>query len=189
MITAIACSVTFARTYKITEPDALTEMEERYKSYDSSKGIAEAMTDLYALTGEELPKASDNRTYYIDPTYTLDRDIAETDLFGLVKRIIYPKGYAFNPVDYMLVLPPPAVVFNACDPLEREYAANYLDKAPNALLISSGCPLKDIKHINEKPVYVLNKWMRETFALKRRVSVITVNKAERRIEVNEIAVD
>ena len=43
-----------------------------------------------------LSPARNNKTFYPDPSYVLDMDIK--DING---KIIYPKGYKFNPLNYI----------------------------------------------------------------------------------------
>ncbi len=71
------------------------------------------------MTGETLSKAKENQIKYIDPTYTLDRDIPRYNQFGKLEGILYKKGYSFNPIEYMKALPPDFIIFNACDLSEK----------------------------------------------------------------------
>ena len=43
-----------------------------------------------------MQPARKERTFLVDMTYTLDRDIADEK-----GNVVYPKGYTFNPLDYI----------------------------------------------------------------------------------------
>jgi conjugal transfer pilus assembly protein TraW len=180
----------FGKTYPIAEPDALTEFEERAKGYlvNSDNETKQAVERFKANSGYPLSKAPDNYSYMVDITYTLDRDIAEVDIKGAVKRIFYTKGYSFNPLDYLKVLHPTYIVYNHCDKAEREYAAEYL-KTRRAILLSSGCPISSLNPIGNHSVYPLPTDMANLYKLKHTLSIISPNMTERRLQVHVIKVD
>jgi conjugal transfer pilus assembly protein TraW len=181
--------IVFAKTYPIVEPDAMQELKSRAGALNIEAERKAIYGDIISNRGVILSKAEDNATRIIDPTFTLDRDIPEVDSAGKIKRILYPKGYKFNPVDYAIILPPPLVVFNACDTAERTFAEEFISTEPHSIFVSTNCPLEQIKNIGETPVYLLTQSMADRFQLRHSVSIIRVNKAKRGIEVNEIAID
>jgi conjugal transfer pilus assembly protein TraW len=183
-----------AKTYPIAEPDALSEMEEKFRAAikDMDNETKRAAARFKSNSGVTLSKAVDNDTYYIDPTYTLDKDVAETDIKGVVKRIFYPAGYTFNPLDYFIILPPEYIIFNYCDEAERNFVQNYLRTSGTAkTLISAGCPIKDIKAIDNHSVYLLDSRIALAFNLNYTLSIVTVTpkKPGRRFKINVFSVN
>ncbi|MDR0454460.1 MAG: hypothetical protein LBH05_06590 [Deferribacteraceae bacterium] len=177
----------FAKTYEIVEPDAIEEIRKKPK-IDIQKYKKQLFADLNSNKGVILPPAPDNHTRFIDPTYTLTKEIAEYSKDGKKKRVLYPAGFKFNPIDYSIVFPPHIFVFNACNEPERNFAENYAKTEPTTLFVSTNCPLEKIRNISDKPVYLLTKNITEHFGLRYSVSIIKVNKEKRRIEVNEIKI-
>jgi conjugal transfer pilus assembly protein TraW len=182
--------VAFGKTYEIAEHDALTEIEERANGYliNSDNETKQAVERFKADSGYPLSKAPDNYSYMVDITYTLDKDIAEVDIKGAVKRIFYAKGYTFNPLEYLKVLHPTYIVYNHCDKAEREYVTEYL-KTRRAILLSSGCPISSLNPIGNHSVYPLPTDMAKLYKLRHTVSVISPNMTERRLQVHVIKVD
>jgi conjugal transfer pilus assembly protein TraW len=107
---------TFGKTYEIAEKDALLEIKDRADKVNWSKVFDKEKWKKKVLAYQpadltKLPKARENRSRYVDMTYTLDSDIPMVDNSGNVTGVLYPKGYTFNPLDYAM-LPNILVFFN-----------------------------------------------------------------------------
>ncbi|WP_418180609.1 hypothetical protein ACNSOL_00285 [Aliarcobacter lanthieri] len=183
-------------TYEIKEQDLILEIENKApelekKIEEQKKVIIEKIDNL---TGEVLLKAQENRIKYIDPTYILDKDIPKYDKFGRKIGVLYAKGYTFNPIEFMSVVPPDFIIFNACDPSETKYVNNlikdYEEKLKDYMLVNSGCKNKDLRktEFNSK-VYFLTKEMRDKFEVEHTVSIIYIDKEKKRIAVKEVSAD
>ena len=183
-------------TYEIKEQDLILEIENKApelekKIEEQKKVIIEKIDNL---TGEVLLKAQENRIKYIDPTYTLDKDIPKYDKSGRKIGVLYAKGYTFNPIEFMSVVPPDFIIFNACDPSETKYVNNlikdYEEKLKDYMLVNSGCKNKDLRktEFNSK-VYFLTKEMRDKFEVEHTVSIIYIDKEKKRIAVKEVSAD
>ncbi len=186
-------TILLSTTYEIKEQDLILEIENKApelekKIEEQKKVIIEKIDNL---TGETLFRAKENRTKYIDPTYVLDKDIPKYNKFGNKEGVLYKKGYTFNPIDFMSVLPPDFIVFNACDSSESEYVKNimkeYEEKSKDYMLVNSGCKNKDLKktEFNSK-VYFLTKEMKDKFEIEHTVSIIYIDKDKKRIAVKEV---
>ncbi|QKF59283.1 hypothetical protein [Aliarcobacter lanthieri] len=186
-------AILLSTTYEIKEQDLILEIENKApelekKIEEQKKVIIEKIDNL---TGETLFRAKENRTKYIDPTYVLDKDIPKYNKFGNKEGVLYKKGYTFNPIDFMSVLPPDFIVFNACDSSESEYVKNimkeYEEKSKDYMLVNSGCKNKDLKktEFNSK-VYFLTKEMKDKFEIEHTVSIIYIDKDKKRIAVKEV---
>lgn len=195
----IACVLTagtlFAnQTYEIAEQDFISEMEsqkddaqikiEEYKK--------ESTTKINNYAGAVLTQAIENKTRYIDPTYTLKEDIPKYDKTGKKVGLLYKKGYTFNPIEMMNFTPPDMVIFNACKENEGKFVTSlikdYESKNKDYMLVNSGCKNEDVKKSDfVKKVYFLTTEMVEKFKLKHTVSILSVNKEMKRLVVEEVA--
>lgn len=126
-----------------------------------------------------LTPAKKNRVFYPDLTYTLDRDI--TDAEG---KIIYPKGFTFNPLKYAH-LSYGIVVINGKNPTEVEWFKNskYANTIAYRLLITDGNYYKLTKELNQNVYYCMPQ-IQERFQLKHTPSII-IQKGDK-MEVREI---
>lgn len=177
-------SFVFAGVYEIAEPDLLEELEaqkDRIISHLERKK-SELKERIESFEGERLSPAKENRTYYIDPTYCLEENI----YYQKDGRweILYPKGYCFNPIDYIPYDPPPMVVFNPCREEERKWVKeNY----PDAIFVSTGCPLKEVRKLGIT-TYFLTSELKEKLRLTETVSVVKVSRKKKLIEVEVVKV-
>ncbi len=195
-LTVHSLGSTGGTTYEIKEQDLISEIENKApeiekKMEEQKKIILEKVDNI---SGEILTKAQKNQIKYIDPTYTLDKDIPKYNKFGKQDGYLYKKGYTFNPIDYMNVLPPDFIVFNACDTSETEYVKEimkeYESKTKDYMLVNSGCKNKDLKNTDfNSKVYFLTKEMKDKFQIEHTVSIIYVDKEKKRIAVKEVATD
>lgn len=185
-----------ANTYEIEEQDLITEIEKKApeleKKLEKQKKIV--IEKVENMTGEIVPKATENRIKYIDPTYTLDRDIPRYSKFGKYEGVLYKKGYTFNPIEYMNVLPPDFIIFNPCDNNESKYikklVLEYEEKVKDYMLVNSGCKNRDLKKTEfSGKVYFLTKEMKDKFKIEHTISVIYVDKDKKRIAIKEVAVN
>lgn len=94
------------RTYEIIEPNALDEIKGKANARDWQKFAGSSLENSTAYKSAKLPNAnhSDKRTH--TPFYKVPFDV--TDSAG---KIIYPKGYQFNPLEFVR-LPNRLVVIN-----------------------------------------------------------------------------
>ena len=127
---------TVGATYAIAEKDALVEIEQKAKSIDWSKVIKRKPIEEY--NGPEdrmsLPRAARNRSFPVDMTYTLQIDIPDGK-----GGILYPKGYTFNPLDY-ISFTKALVVINGNDQEQVKWfaASEYKGRVDVMLLLTEG---------------------------------------------------
>ena len=174
-----------AEVYEIAEPDLLEEIEVQAKLLDKEREkLREEFREMIeSYTGEELVPAREDRKYTIDPTYCLPADIYYRE--GEEWKVLYPKGYCFNPVNHIPYTPPPMVVFNPCRKEEREYV---LKNHPRAILVSTGCPLKEVRKKGVR-VYFLTEELKEKLRLTETISIVRVDREKGLIEVEVLKVD
>lgn len=177
--------VAFGTTYKIIEPDVLSEAESRQNKAVKTieREAKREQEEFKKLKGEPLTKATKTYAYYVDPTYTLKNDIPRVDQSGRVIGTLYPKGYRFNPLDYIRIAPPPIIAFNACSKSEVDLVKRISANRPDAMFASSGCEIEDFPKDIDRQLYLVTKEMKEKFELKYTVSVVTVDMKAKRIKV------
>lgn len=168
--------------YDIAEPDALQEMEERKdRVVEEWEKFRQIVPDqMKKVEAPLLPPAPKTYAYYVDMTYILPEDIVDHE-----GKVIYPKGYTFNPIAYTNVKPPDMVVFNPCDKDEIELVKELVKRLDNKyMLVGASCNIGAMydflktesgKSVLYQPVYMLNDRMKEKLNLKHTVSVVTVD--------------
>lgn len=160
------------RTYEIVEPDFLMEIEKKAAQVDWNKAMdrdrmKEKVKNFHPHNLKNLPKATANRTFYVDPTWTLDFDIPDGK-----GGILYPKGYTFNPLDYR-PLNSILVVLDAGDPEQIEWFKKtpYRDDYRVKVLLSGG-NYYDLMMDLDRPVFYLVEPHAERLQLQAVPSVI-----------------
>ncbi len=165
----------FGAVYDIAEKDALKEIEEKAKETDVNRFIdrqelvrklkSYAPDDLRAV--KDIPPARKDRTFLVDMKYTLGLDIADEK-----GTVIYPKGYAFNPLSYV-TYPKTIVVLNGASPAQLAWFKNsgLNEDLGVKLLITDGSYAvlsKDLK----RPVFYASKAVIDVFQIEATPSVV-----------------
>lgn len=118
--------------YPIAEQDMLQTIEQRLEALAESGELARIEDDAKARfqtyverpEGVRLPRATQNRTYYVDPSLTVPYDIKDHE-----GRIIHPAGTTVNPLDYM-TLSKQLLFFDGDDPVQVEWARAMVESDP-----------------------------------------------------------
>lgn len=173
-------------TYSIAEKDALREIEERARQIDWVKYFnKEKMEKVVRKFKPEdmtpLMPAERNKTFTVDMTHTLEHDIPDGR-----GGILYPKGYMFNPLDYV-AFPNTLVFINGADRRQVEWfkASAYYKDHKVMLLITDGT-FQEISKELKRPVFYAKKEIVKRFRLKAVPSVVV--QKDRNMEVKEIAI-
>ena len=159
-------------TYEIAEEDALVAFQERAKQVDWSKIFSREKTEKlireYKPKGlVSLPRASEDRTFHVDMTYTLEFDIPDGK-----GGILYPKGYTFNPLDYVQ-MPTVLVIINADDTDQvKWFKESGYDKDFKAMLLLVGGSYSDLAEKLDRPVFYADERITSKFKLKAVPSVV-----------------
>ena len=81
-------------TIDISEPDLLLQVKERFRTFDWAGYQKKAQGDFWQETHfESLPEALKDREYWIDPTFTVSRDLRNTK-----GQLIAVTGQKINPL-------------------------------------------------------------------------------------------
>lgn len=170
-----ACAVynlgRYGKTYGIAERDALEEIEEKAKSVDWAKVVAPVRKRIKDFKLPDIPPALQDadrdRVFTVDMTYTLNFDI--TDGKG---NILYPRGYTFNPLDYVSY--PNTLVF--IDGKKRSHIrwlreSGIMKSLSVRILITDGSYYELSKEL-KRPVFYATKRVVERFHIQRLPSVV-----------------
>ena len=188
--TAVARDLgTFGAVYDIVEKDALKELEEKAKSVDFSKAVDRNALVKRArnFTPEDVKEmrmigpARKDRTFLVDMTYTLERDIKDDK-----GNIVYPAGYAFNPLNYV-AYPKTLVVLNGKRPEQIRWfkESSYAKDAQITLLLTDGS-YSDLAKFLKRPVFYASTKVIEAFRIQAVPSVVRQSGAY--MEVTEVLV-
>lgn len=176
----------YGTTYKIAEPDVAIEIEQRAKNIDYDKLQKQFDQKFKNYAPPDLTKlspAKKSRSYYVDMTYILDADIPTVDNSGKITGILYPKGYTFNPLDYMVADPPPLIVFNGERAAERKFVASRYKNDPKVMFVSTGGQWQKLAEEMNRPVYFLKSIMVKKLNLLETVSVVYKEGRRMRVDV------
>jgi conjugal transfer pilus assembly protein TraW len=173
----------FGKTYPVSEKDALTEIEDRAKQVDWSKVLDKKKVENYQGPPDRgsLPRAERERVRQVDMTYTTEIDVPDGK-----GGILYPKGYTFNPLDY-IAYPKTIIVINGNDRSQVAWfkESEYSQRLDVTLLITEGAFGIISKQIDRTVSYANNKII-DRFQLKAVPSII--RQKGRLMEVIEIVV-
>jgi conjugal transfer pilus assembly protein TraW len=130
---------TSGATYSIAERDALEEIEERARQVDWGKLFDREKSEQKIKSYKPkdlalLPRADRDSVRSVDISYRLEFDIPDGQ-----GGILYPRGFSFNPLDY-IVYPRTIVVINGTDREQVEWfkGSSYAGKLTTVLWITDG---------------------------------------------------
>lgn len=171
----------FGMTYRIAERDALAEIEERAKQVDWHKVLDKRKVENFQGPPDRvrLPRAKRNRSFPVDMTYTTEIDVPDGK-----GGVLYPKGYTFNPLDYV-TYPKTLVVIDGTDPEQvKWFAASEYDKRLDVTLLLSEGSFGAVSKRISRPLFYADRKIVERLKLKAVPSVVRQNG--RMMEVNEV---
>ena len=174
------------RTYSIVERDALEEIQERAKAVNwekafNRKDAKKKIKNYKPRNLSKLPRALENKAFLVDMTYTLDIDIPDGK-----GNILYPKGYTFNPLEYVQV-PNTIVVIDGTDKEQVEWfsKSNYANDYNTTFMISDGS-YYDLMKKFKRPVYFADDRIIDRLKLKAVPSII--RQKDKYMEVCEVGI-
>ena len=154
--------------YPIVEPNIVDEMKQRAALHPFDPKIAQEEYAHYQPKNmHKLPRATVDRTTAVDVTYTLDHDLL--DQHG---RVLYKKGFAFNPLDYG-GLSGGLVIIDGSDPGQVEwYKKTPYAQNRRAILLLAGGYAPILKDELKRPVYYLTKEIAARLHIQAAPSVV-----------------
>lgn len=177
---------TFGATYMISEPDSLAELREKAAKVDWKKvfdreKLTRKVRNFRPKELKRLPAARRDRAFLSDLSYTLDVDIPDGK-----GGVLYPKGYTFNPLDY-LCFRRTIVVIDGNNRRQVEWfrKSNWFKDVNAMLLLTDGGYFELGKRLR-RPVFYANSLIVDRLGLKAVPSVVRQNG--RFMEVREYVV-
>ena len=169
------------RTWPIAEQDALTEIEAKARQVEWRKVLERKKVENYQGLPDRgsLPRAKRDRTFQVDLTYTTSIDVPDGK-----GGILYPKGYTFNPLDYV-TYPKTLVVINGNDPEQVQWlaASKYATRLDVMLLLTEGRYEVVAKQVS-RPVFYADRKIIDRLHLQAVPAII--KQKGRLMEVSEI---
>ncbi len=158
------------QTYGIAERDAITEAQER----------ARQITPTFerVLPYRDMLPSERSYSYLVDPTYELEFDVPNVK-DGRAVGILYPKGYQYNPLAYLSVIPPKLVIFNSSRKDEVRFVEKFYSDDLYTIFIVTGGDLAALSNRFKRPVYYLTDLMMQKLRLKNTVSVVNRSGRDR----------
>lgn len=95
-VSSASANPPIGQTWPIIEPDALTEIEGKASHLAPIAKSIGSRAHWSAMTGATLGIAQTDRVRTVVPFYTLDHELRLPD-----GRLLYPKGFTFNPLSYV----------------------------------------------------------------------------------------
>ena len=146
---------TFGRTYPIAEKDALTEIEERARQVNWEKVLDKRKLENFQGPPDKatLPRAQRGQVRQVDMTYTAEIDVPDGK-----GGILYPKGYTFNPLDF-ITYPKTIIVINGNDKDQVSWFkdSEYSQQMDVTLMITEGAFGVITKKVNRTIFYATTK--------------------------------
>lgn len=177
--TAHGATSTIGRTWPIAEPDALAEIEAKVstlpKDFAPKFGPRSRWSAMRSAT---LAPVTSSKTRSVIPFYTLDVDVTLPD-----GRLLYPKGYTFNPLSYVS-LPQRLVIVHA---RELGWALKVAAPTDWILLAAGAGAAADPIALGEKvgrPLFILEERVKERLGLT--VAPVIVRQVGQKLELAEI---
>lgn len=160
---------TAGATYGIAERDALAEIEEKAKGIDWKRVITRKSIEEYDGPQDRvrLPRAGRDRSFPVEMTYTLQMDVPDGN-----GGVLYPKGYTFNPLDYV-AFARTLVVINGSDPEQVKWFAGseYRGRIDVMLILTEG-PYRSLGKKLDVPLYYADSLLIERLRLAAVPSIV-----------------
>ena len=141
--------------YPIEEGDPVVLIQQKLKGMEERGELERHHRELQQKTKtaverpkpvEGIPRASETRIFYYDPTY-----VAKEDLKDHTGRVFYKKGSKINPLE-TVSLSQDLLFFDGDDLDQRDWAQEKIQKGSVKLILIKGAPLALSEEMN-MPVY------------------------------------
>ncbi|MBM9615695.1 hypothetical protein JWJ90_15610 [Desulfobulbus rhabdoformis] len=140
--------------YQVVEPDIAAELQQRAEqNHIEEDEFLERVKTYQPEDLHHLPRATEDRTFLVDTTYTLDHDLVDGN-----GKIIYPRGFTFNPLDYVS-FPGGLLVIDWDDPSQIKWfwQTPYANDRRVRLLLAGGYAYKAIEQLKRSVFYLTDE--------------------------------
>jgi len=168
--------ITMGETFKILEPNPIIQIQEKLttdkqkiqtKVQEYQKKSIKKLTNLENNFKIDLPEAGKDNVWIIDTRFKLKIDIPDGK-----GGILYPKGYQFDPKDY-LRLSKNIVVLDGTNEKQIKWAAEktLFNNRNFKILITKG-PIVKIMQKIKAPIYFYTKEVHQRLKLKHTPTIV-----------------
>lgn len=171
---AKAASSTIGRTWPIAEPDAMSEIEARVAKAPDMASQFGPRASWSAMRSASLGPAKTDRVRTLVPFYMVEEDIRLPD-----GRTLYPKGFTFNPLDYVS-LPQRLVIVHPRDLGWALGKARFTD-----FILLTGGDAIDLSEKTGRPLFILEERVKERLGLT--VAPVIVAQDGKKLVLTEYA--
>ncbi|EJL6307337.1 TPA: hypothetical protein AB5C39_001806 [Vibrio mimicus] len=167
------------QTYSIAEGDMLKDVEKAVEQTDWQKVLTKDQDSWGAFSGVSLPAAKEDNVRRFIPWYTTEFEIRDPRNGS----VLYPKGFTFNPLQYVTM--PWRVVVVSPDQ-DDWLLANV--RPTDEVIYTNGNVLKKTSDLAlNRRVYVLNPPVVERFKLRSVPSI--VEQHDKSMQVTEVDIE
>jgi conjugal transfer pilus assembly protein TraW len=174
------------KTYPIYEKDAITEIKSAASKVDWNKYLSreaqeKKLKEFKPKGLTKLPNATTSSVRNVDMTYTLEFDIPDGK-----GGILYPKGYMFNPLDYVRY-PGMMIVLDGTRKEQIEWfrKSKYYNKINVKLLLTDGNYYNLKNQLNQSVYYAFPDMIRR-FKVSHVPSVIWQKEGSNLMSIMEV---
>jgi conjugal transfer pilus assembly protein TraW len=168
-----AATSTIGRTWPIAEADAMTEIESRAATAGNLASRMPPRGNWSALQPASLPRAQESRIRKVVPFHLLEDDIRLPD-----GRVLYPKGFRFNPLEYV-TLPQRLVIVH---PRDLDWAVR--TAAPTDFILLTAGDAVALSEKTGRPLFILEERVKARLGLA--VAPVIVAQVGKALELREI---
>ncbi len=177
------------KTYEIAERDLIEVMKERFRRLEQT-GEMRKLEERYkakVVEAIERPRPIPSitatqtaRTYFVDPTWTLDRNVVDEK-----GQVLFPAGTRVNPLDYA-PLTQTLLFFDQRERSQVAFAKRFLSESKSRVkpILVGGEPLKLMRQWKREVFYDQGGVLSRKFLLKQVPALITQDG--NRLRVDEI---
>ena len=174
----------YGATYAIIEEDAIRHLKKAIAGFDMEKFKKSQIEKIRSYKPKDLvdlPVARADSVFKVDMTGTIPDDIV-----GINGEIIYPKGYRYNPMEYVFMRRILVFIDGRDEKQIQWYKKSpYTTDMRTMLLITDGS-YREVKNKLKTMVYYANRKIIDRMGIKAVPSVAVQNKTE--LEVREYAI-
>ena len=176
-------------TYEIAERDLIEVMKDKFRRMEKSGELARVHEKYKQRVIEtvEKPRPVDGvsttetaRTFYVDPTWTLDRNVVDEQ-----GKLLFPVGTRVNPLDYA-PLTQFLLFFDQREKAQVAFARRFIEqsKARVKPILVGGEPLKLMRQWKREVFYDQGGVLSRKFLLKQSPAIIS--QEGKRLRIDEI---
>jgi conjugal transfer pilus assembly protein TraW len=176
-------------TYEIAERDLIEVMKDKFRRMEKSGELARVQENYKqkVIDAVEKPRPVHGvsstetvRTFYVDPTWTLDRNVVDEQ-----GKLLFPAGTKVNPLDYA-PLTQYLLFFDQREKAQVAFARQFIEqsKARVKPILVGGEPLKLMRQWKREVFYDQGGVLSRKFLLKHSPAI--VSQEGNRLRIDEI---